>query len=197
VITPALSQIKSLIVPDYPLCLNHLRCYSNSPPLLRAPVSVPFWVRFQHHSNGLPLSYLIDRILYQATLPSPHTQNNDMASDDSQGQFPRIRILAASDDYQMWALAIKSTAMRNGYWDLIYGSSTRPDLAATDASSEEKRWARTDREKWDKDDQKAQGLIRCTVSQDLQVMLDEHRPLISPANPTADPPTEDLTAELS
>ena len=102
-------------------------------------------------------------------------------------QFTRLPVLVGSKDYSGWSLAIKNQARITNIWDIYDGSQTLPSpLPATPApTAEATKEYNLEVKEWRRDNEKAIGLLGQMVSQDLQVVLDNH--IVPPA--TAGGPT--------
>ena len=110
-------------------------------------------------------------------------------------QFTCLPVLVGSKDYSGWSLAIKNQARMTNIWDVYDGSWTLPSpLPATPApTAEATKEYNLEVKEWKRDNERAIGLLGQMVSQDLQVVLDNH--VVPPATaggPTITPTTHNL-----
>jgi hypothetical protein len=109
-------------------------------------------------------------------------------------QFARLPILSGSKDYALWSLAIKGQAQLSNIWRVYSGAWTEPSPVAATATAEEKAEYKTDNKEWIKAEEKATGLLWRTVTQDLQLVLNEYKVITTPAAAGTPAVTRDPTA---
>jgi hypothetical protein len=110
-------------------------------------------------------------------------------------QFARLPILSGSKDYTLWSLAIKGQAQLSNIWRVYSGAWTEPSPVAATTTAEEKAEYKTNNKEWIKAEEKATGLLWRTVTQDLQLVLNEYKVVTTPATANTAAVTRDPTAK--